>query len=343
MSASVAVLQELAADVTNCREVFLAGLSGLDPVVRGPIERGIQARIDRSSNKPMLGEVAPHLLSGIFGTREGSFSGLIGPWMDIYTATVLADDGIDGQNLATNAEVLVSSMLLLQRGQSGLYRAMPVSSNTSLLFDACFAEAAQAVLVECQHHEQVVPYAEEDIDHLGRKVASLRLCAACVLIADGREASGELLVPAEWLATGMQLLDDITDWEEDLAAGNFTPLLVQTVRFVEAGQITWDHEDRLQGIAAIILSGSLEQCIERAIAQLQKVAELPSLNHGSVAERLLRAIVRENREFVSTVRDARVMCEQAQVTDLGQLTVNPVIRPRIDAVDQGLKIVAQSS
>ncbi|MCX6826435.1 MAG: hypothetical protein NTV06_04080 [candidate division Zixibacteria bacterium] len=294
MSASAAVLQELTAAVTDCRDAFRGGLKGLDPVVRDPVERGFQARIDRALGKPMLGEVAPHLLTGMFNAREDSFLGFVGPWMDIYTATVLADDGIDGQNPATNAEVLVTSMLLLQRGQSGIYRAMPVSGNASLLFDGFFAEAAQAVLVEFQRRARVTSYTEKDIDHLGRKVALLKLCATCILIADGQEVSGELLVPIEWLATGMQLLDDITDWEEDLSAGNFTPLLSQTIRFVEARPVAWDHQDHLQGIAAIVLSGSLEQCIERAIAQLQKVAALPNLKHGSIAERLLDAIIREN-------------------------------------------------
>ena len=343
MSTSASVLQELAAASTNSRDVFRDGLKGLDPVVRVPIERGFQARIERASGKPMLGEVAPHLLAGMLNAREDSYLSFVGPWMDLYASVVLADDAIDGVHPATDAEVMVSSMLLLQRGQSGIYRAMPVSGSASLLFDEFFAEAAQAVLAEFQYRAQAVSYTKEDIDHLGRKVALLKLCATCILIADGREATGELLVPVEWLATGMQLLDDITDWEEDLVVGNFTPLLSKTIGFVEARQVAWNHKDHLQGIAAIVLSGALEQCIECAIAQLQKVVELPDLKHGSIAERFLGAIICENREFSSTVRSARVACEAMQVTDLGQLTSNSVVRPRIDAINQTLRILASNT
>lgn len=351
-SVTSGVLMEFQGEVTRQRECLFAGVSDFPAPLRDVIIANYKSRVARGHGKPLLGECAPWLMAEILPIRDRTAVGrVIQPWMDLYAYTLFIDDIIDVTEKADALPLMLASQLLLERGLSRLYAVLPMESGVRVHVDAYFLEAATAVLAEFQEHRgHLKPYSSEDVDRLGQKVAFLKLCASCLLSMDGRQPDDHetLLLPVGALATGMQLLDDIADWEEDFRARNFTPLLTMALAGLESdAPETPQCLDTLTPrdvMVRLITTGALENHIALGLSWLETVAAAPGLSPSSLAACLLAAVIDENLAVCDQVRAIRLACE---ATCPGGGVRSPLldraISRRIDAVSTELRIVAQNS
>ena len=345
-------LNDFAAQAILCREAFFRDLEHLPDELHEVVVNNYNERVARCQGKPMLGEYIPWFLADMIPLKNRDMLQAIAPaWLGLYTYTIFMDDLLDITGKPDAGPLLLASGLLLQRGLSNLYQALPPGAANRAQISSFWLAAANAVLKELQHHKgQLQSFNEEDINSLGEKVSLLSLCASCILVADGYEdVSDGVLKPVEAFATGMQLLDDMTDWEEDWRSGNFTHILTRTFSFLRyEGEVIDPKSADLTSsevLTAIVLTGSLEDCLSRGIGFVESVLATPGFQSGSPSYRLLQATKEENLEFLDEVRVAREICQkkrskQTPYTVLSQLSGDSIVKSRILTLNRKLKILA---
>jgi len=275
--------------------------------------------------------------------------------MSLYAYTLFVDDMLDSPKQGNFSRSLLASSLLLESGISAMTDALPKHAKIGIKLDKYFLEAANATLREIEHHRlKVQTYAESDIVALGEKVALLKLCASCLLAADGMNYTpDEVFVPVESLATGAQLFDDITDWEEDWRNGNYTYLLTKTFQSLEREGIKQfpSEFEPLEVLAAMVITGSLEESLARGLEYLQTVETAPHLQKPSRAAKILRQLIRENSVFREEVIRTRFSLEQIRTLHLIRrkcawirtLMRNERAKKQISFLYKRIQILAQST
>jgi hypothetical protein len=348
--------QELEAEALSSRQAFLCGLSDLPPVMRATVIRNYDERIARGNGRPLLGEYAPWLLADVLPLRSREVIDRVSPaWMNLYAYTLFVDDVLDIRRKPDAAPLLLASQLLLERGLASLYAVLSPGSWVCLRIDGYFLEAATAVLSELQGHRNLVrDYTEDELKRLGQKVSFLKLCAASMLSADGHgeDQYEDCLIPIEDLATGMQLLDDVTDWLDDWKSGSYTPLLTRTFRRLEDQGLCAASAPQclepIEVLTAMILTGSLDECVRMGLAHLQNVAAAPDLRRPSCAARILDQIIAENLALCADIAKLRASCASAidveRAPDLVRVLVaRQQVRRQVEEIDKKLRIVAQNT
>lgn len=344
-------LLEISSKACHAREVFLSDLKNLPEACETAVCNKYKARLKDRDGAPLLGEVAPWVLSDILSVESpNSVERILAPWMGLYVHTLLLDDIIDTKDKRVAAPVLIASSLIAERSIRRLHEVFPHDSWVNLKLDECFLEMATAAIEEIQNHRNSVQtYSEKDIADIGKKFSILNLCGA-MLLGDSKEEviNDSVLLPVSLLSSGMQLLDDITDWYEDWQIGNYSPLLTETLDFLKSFPIDSDSTlanlSRCHLLASMILSGSLENCLLKAEQILTQMIELSSCNKHSIASRFFSLIVSEASSFRESTIKARNRLSHEQVLDTilyESCKPNKRALTWINEVDREIKIVAQ--
>ena len=342
------------AEVADSRQTFLRSLTPFPSLLGRVVERNYQKRIKRARGKPMLGEWAPWLLADLLDIKDKTVIRSIVPsWMNLYAYTLCIDDILDRRNEVESTPLLIASGLLLERGISGFFRELPRNGTVRIQLDDYFLEVAGAAMEEMtQHKYKLSKFTRCDVDGIGKKVSFLKLCAAELLAVSGKPIVGDVLIPIENLATGMQLLDDMTDWEEDWKAGSYSHLLTETfINLRKLGIICSNDPQALtrsEVFCGMILTGSLEKCLKQALVYLQRVISNPSSHSGKAAQ-FLDLLIQENTDFLEEVVTTRkasadLLRQKSRSSfTLDELTNRKLVKRKIQDVERKLQIVAQSS
>lgn len=348
-------LAGLSKNVVTNRQTFLRGLGKLPPEFGNRLADNYNDRLNRARGKPLLGEYAPWLLADMLPLNNRRSALRIAPaWMNLYAYTLFVDDVLDTTKPVDHSHSFLASALLLERGISEISAALPRNAKIRVKLDRYFLEAAQAVFKEInQHRQKLDAYCEDDVSRLGEKVALLKLCASFLLAVDGgSHPEKELLIPVAALATGAQLFDDITDWKEDWQSGNYTYLLTYAFRGLTQLGIVKSPEQftATEVLTAIVLTGSLEDSLNRGLGYLKNVRTSPHLRSHSPAEHLLRKMIQEHSEFVEEVVEVRqylqrsgLLIQKSGSDWLKSLTKYNPTRKQIGLIDKRLTILANST
>jgi hypothetical protein len=355
MTTTKSSLANFSKNVATNRQTFFRGLNTLPREFETRLSSNYKNRIARANGKPLLGEYAPWLLVDLLPLNNPKVALRIAPaWMNLYAYTLFVDDMLDTNTKNELSKSVLASGLLLERGISALTDALPKDAKVRVKLDRYFLEAATATFKEItKHRERLSRYSQKDISRLGEKVALLKLCASCLLAADGAKSiSNELLVPIESLATGAQLFDDVTDWQEDWRAGNYTYLLTRTFQRLKNLGIAREPSQFSQAevLIGIVITGSLEDCLRRGLGYLNAV-ETSSYNKvDSVAKRLLEELIHENSIFQKEVFETRRFLEQFRTSYkmktkdwLKEIRQKKPVQKQITIIAKRLKILAQST
>lgn len=299
--ASQTPLAAFADIVQSTRHAFLAELASLPRPLDRVARDAYLTRVKRGNGRAVLGEYAPWLIADLCGLERDAISQeFLVAWLDIYSYIIFIDAAIDEPSLDERSYLLIASGLLLERGMIRIARLGSEGDQMLEATDQHLTETAIAAVKElAQHRWKLHDYSNKEVRELGRKVAALKICARYVLLQTGEASIGDLPLGAiDDFCTAIQLLDDITDWEEDLLAGNFTmPLtLVQQRLFaygitnaLEPGGLSKDEI-----LVAMIATGALEETLDNSIQRLSS-PQFYSRTNGTDAS--------ETGQFLSRLRD----------------------------------------
>lgn len=309
-------LRAFLSEVEIVRKAFLTELAQLPEPLNTVATRQFLDRINRAKGRAVLGEYAPWLIADLAGIADRrAIRELAIPWLSIYTYIVFLDDMIDQQELADRELLLIASGLLLERALTKLHN---LSADTKALLakvDEYFTQTAIAAVSELKKHRLTIQsFSDEEIAVLGHKVASLKLCTFYILSARGVKTIGEVDLKAiDALGTGIQLLDDITDWEEDWRVGNYTYPLSLTIgalytqgieRALNPQEFTPDEV-----LTGMVLTGALERSIDRSIGFLKIALKKGKPIDNSPAADLLNVLVQNALWLKNRVAEARGIFE----------------------------------
>lgn len=335
-------------DVEEGRTAYLAAIDKLPSSLRETASLHYNERLARANPAPLLGEYAPWLIADILGISDREpVRRIVSAWLQIYFFTMLLDDIIDDNSRSKTPEDLLTAMLLLQKGVAGLYAGTDVPKVLSDNYDSAFAETANAALTEfSQHRNRVKAFTSDDINNIGQKLAILKICVEAF-----SQISGETLDRKRWLhsvlsrlATGIQLLDDLTDWEEDLAQGNMTFLLTSSACDSDnyTGPVSGSQGVN-QTLLNLLLSGALEKTIAAALRELlivKKSLEDISIKTDSRTFLFVESLTCSCSEVQIVLRESRQSLVTLQCEDPSIEILREKILKR---TKEALEIVSQGS
>lgn len=355
-----AIHTPFATEVRESRREFVDSLGGLPRGIRIVSRDRISKRIQRASGRPLLGEYVPWLVADMLGVSDKmTIRKISKAWLHIYYAILILDDLIDGHESIDNHSDLITSFLLQQRGLGGLSELAGGHSWVQDEIDSAFDETAAAAINELsRHRSQITPFRATEIGLVGKKIAVLRACAAVVIrhARGGNSKEAKIWRPVlDSLATVVQLLDDMTDWKEDLAGGSMTYLLTHGYH---GRQVLLQHkrrQDRKDDDAALLVlveTGALDRTLIATIGALRRTSEYVDVaqkrfDGGYKAREYFAALLRSCIKVRGTIACVRehLLEDGIAIDALEKLTPEQLRRMKraLTAVRRSLYILANGS
>ncbi len=336
-------LRRFEPDVAAGRVLYSTALGHLPPKLATIASAHFHERVRRAGPSPLLGEYAPWLVAEIIGnSHDPRVREFVTAWLHVYFFTMLLDDVIDQPNRTNRSGELLTAMVLLQEGICELMSNLCLDpNNRAQQLQKSFRSTALAALEELQGYaDQEKP---TDLSRVGKKVSFLRICVDA--LSDIAESSTE---QREWLhgvierfGTGIQLLDDLTDWQEDLAVSHHT--LPVSIALKASPNMASSHADRVALLEVLLQSRALEVTTMAATVEFESAtrsleeAGLPRNNRSYL---YIESLLRRGQDVVNSLLSARKRLNRTDRTGSDFLRERQVI---LDEVEQTLKIVAQGS
>jgi hypothetical protein len=334
---------------SSARREFLESIRSLPPAIRAEVSESYERRTARAAGRPLLGEYTVPLLAEVLGIDDPALlKEFVPPVMSVYAASLLMDDLFDREADLDQARIVAAaSALLIQRGLGQLYRFLP-SEATAELVDTYFAKAAEVALREIDERRfRISPYSDQDVWNLGEKGALLKLVAELMALAAGNKNSSQTPERMNHLLVGVQLLDDVTDWQEDWEAGHFTYLLTLAAEDWQDIERSCPFQDLdADGVfLALVLTPALESVLDRASFHLLSVLTDDLPQSGTAARDLIESTAKEATATVTRIRTLRIALLERLHSGLGPrdlLTTSPV-QAQLNLIQDRLFVVAQDS
>lgn len=343
-------LASLDAKVFEARERLQATLDDLPSSLR-PVVESAYAR--RQQPAPAMGEYAIWLLPDLLPQATMEAADKVAPsLLGLRVHNVILDDIFD-ETAGSYAVSALASHLLFQRSLTEMLGSLPQNGHVQVRINQYFVEQAEAAHRELSRRGSLIPYTPEDIRDMGSKCSLSKVYAAAILFASGCETlEDSVLIPVHELATFIQFLDDLTDWEEDWHARNYTCLLTQTCLSLEKllSPRSFSHEEFTARdiFLAMVLTGSMEETLEQAGGFLGRVLASPQLRPESVTDVMLRHLLREKASLSEDVAGARELLLAMKrrfgdspdwLVEVGQV---PEVRGRLREIERRMEILAQT-
>lgn len=343
--------------VAASRKEFLSNVKSLPAPLDEVVIRNYTRRLNRTKSKILLGEYAPWFFADIAGIEnEDAVAKFVQSWLNIYSYIIFVDDTIDRKDVPDRDLLIIAAGLLLQRGLSALYGIVKHHSKEDLrdAVDRSLTQAAAAATKEVRRRGVWWRgYSRAELTTLGHKVAALKLCAYCLRKTGSfLDASNLNTDGIDAFSTGMQLLDDVTDWEEDWRARIYTYPLALTFQGMSRAKIlggsrpwTLTRGDVLGGM---VITKALERTLSQSKEFLERAVVLLRLRSRSPSSEFLRSLLENSRTFSHVVQDARKFFEEkrgeSQLNDwFHSISRKPEHRKVLLKVSRSFSIVAQQS
>lgn len=318
------VLLPLKPNVENGRCLFLSELNTLPQPFAEVAREHYLERANRAGDSPLLGEYAPWIIGDSLGASPDTINSVLVPWMLLYEHVLTIDDAIDNPSRVHPKHMILNS-LLFQRSMLRYREAFPDQSDFWLAFQDHYEANASAGFRETEvFHNSYSELNQNQEDHaiLAQKSAILKICATALSLKTQQRGLGIQEDEAiDDMLTGIQLLDDLTDWEEDIAARNFTYPLNQAltwlagVRGVTVAEVMNADSDSI--FLSLILSGATTSTVARANSYLTRVAmNLPD-NGDAIAHKYFNSLTERNSIIADSIKEL--------VIDIPELTKGKLV------------------
>lgn len=342
-------------EVEACRQAFMEELQALPEPLNKVAIQTYAKKLERGKGLPLLGEYAPWLIADLAGVMDSNaMRELILPWLSVYTYIVFIDDVVDEHSKKNKELLLIAAGILLERGITQMYNLSPNTKALLAAVDKYLTDTAVAALSELKKHRfSIKSYSDQEVKALGQKVAALKLCTVYILSSRGVKEIGDMdLMAIDYLNTGIQLLDDITDWEDDWRKGNFTPLLTLTFqRLADSGinrALTPNKLKSDEVLLGMVTTKSLEELLEKSAEFLQTPLVQKRTTSPSTATEFLKQVVENNTRFKEFIQKSRFniqrlkeLCEEKDW--LAELIIKGSVKKEIYEIRRMFPVVAQQS
>lgn len=248
----------------------------------------------RASAKNLAGEFAPWLIADLLGARiDDSLDDLAAAWLLLHTYVLMVDDLLDDS--AVDPKLLqIASGLCLQRSLTRLFKAAPAALQATDYIDRFCRQTAEAVTRELQQDRF---FSRAAIAH---RMAVLKLWSVFLLCRMGRSAdiaAAETVI--DDLACALQLLDDLTDWEEDWRLGRHTKPIAIAIDRGRASGFVGETPTADDLFAALVITGAYTETLAEADVFLRRVRECA--REGSIAAAYVDHQLRGHDELLRQV------------------------------------------
>ncbi len=336
----------LRAETIRTRKEYLRRLRALPQPIGEACAAFYERRVDRVRPKPLLGEYLPWLLGDLAGIARSTTARVAECWLPFYLQVLAVDDLLDTPS-SDEATLPIVAGVFSEQGHAGYARLLGSDERFWAPFETYVLRMAAAGAREMQmRRNRIARISAQDWIEAGEKIELVKVCYLSLVLAEGKRPDPEHLRALQDFAVGIQLFDDISDWEEDFAIGNYTPLLVRA--FVHGTADVGDvsaNSDRV--FLRIVETGALENCAAEGEERLTRAAVRSGFETTSRGMRFLTGLTDDLRSirtraaalggFITEVRRTFPAGEEANLLGDARL------RERLTELRTTLRVVAQSS
>jgi hypothetical protein len=307
-----------------------------------------ELRVNRVRPKPLLGEYLPWLLGDLFGMKSIHTTRIAKAWLPLYLHVLAVDDLLDESTDVDRSALPIVVSVFAERAFAEYLAIFGPDPRFWSRFEDFFLSTGAAGAREMQQGRgRISSITPDDLRRTGEKIDLVKICYSSLALANGFEPSEIELAALSDFETGVQLLDDISDWDEDLAIGSFTPLLALAFRGVDVASCS-QRSEPTDVLARLVSSGALGQCLDEGAERLERASAILTLRPRSPGVRLLTSMI-ANARWLRDQERAVSRLIQEESDRLGEVEVGRTVRrsPRLQKalleLGDSIKVVAQSS
>lgn len=259
--------------IERARRSYFQQLDLLPPSIKELAVMHCKKRIAATTDHVLLGELVPWMIAESVGcTNAVWMEHVCANWLQMYFGIILLDDVIDAQLSIDHQKAIMISSLLQQRGITGLLTAAKKIEGLRSSIDSSYMQSANAACYEIrQEASRKDSLSSNDILLVGEKVSMVRVCVAA--IGDLAELTLTQLATIygvlDDFLVAVQLLDDLTDWEEDMKLGRFTMPLSQLDR-MHFPPVSSDKARNAIALLELVKTGALENTLATVVELLDR-------------------------------------------------------------------------
>jgi hypothetical protein len=262
------------ADVSEGRDLILEADDYVPKPALAHLKAFHRARLSRAAGAPLFGEALPWLFGDFLNvTAHPKFRTVARGWLAIYYAISLIDDVLDRSDSVPSLSILTSSVLI-ERGISDLLGSCGNLPELKRVCDEMFFRCSEAAFEEIAARRGTTSV-RATLRLAERKCIVANICfealAQLVDVQDQTLRVEESRTFVEQLMLGMQLLDDLCDWPEDLGSCHSTyPLLVGQALTSKTGGAFDSSSDPDGAFFLLIQTGAISDTLRRAKGGLRR-------------------------------------------------------------------------
>jgi len=212
-------------DVLSARESLIAELDRISPNA-GIITRDIFRERSAKAEVPLMGELFPWIIHDITQGDEILTNRVTKGWLALYAFTLMLDEHLD-KNIQISPEKFLAGSLL---AKSAIINLLEIVRGTE--YEKPFHKSLDSSI-----YAEVLDVAERSkirddkvIDTISKRKNHILIACACALAAVHAKYADEIIEFGNSIILGIQYLDDIADWKDDLSERNLTLLLASLAR-----------------------------------------------------------------------------------------------------------------
>jgi len=215
---------------------------------------------------PHLFEIFPWLLSDLTNLDYSKSKEISINWLALYLYVSFLDDHLDNCSNINPDEFIAASVL----AQTGLINLFKIVNNTRYedIFNECLIHSAKYELQDVIEQALVSNDSFAKSESASGKNAILLACAGAIAASNEKDSDFIIEITRELLLC-VQLLDDISDLEEDFKLGNITIPLNDFIREVKPSYLSKNTM-----LEFMLQSKSLFKVLDRIEISLTKVVNL---------------------------------------------------------------------
>lgn len=195
-------------------------------------------RLYRAKSLPMLGEYVVYLIGDLFKIPVNIINQLSFPWLLLYEYCLLIDDIIDNP-IKNNSKEYKTSQILLKSALKEYNNNFKNDISLVESFGTYHRQWFDAMIFELNQNFEIDSKVT-DVEFLqqGRKSALVKFCADSLVRLNNKRSLNPIEEKClDNFCSGIQLLDDVTDIEQDYTLGVSNTIIKDMYQWIEKNHI----------------------------------------------------------------------------------------------------------